>query len=50
MQYACTGELVDHAHGICSVVDDIPGCCRPDGSGSAGDDEAGHLEEIREKV
>ena len=35
-------ELVEHAHGIRSVVDDMPGHCRPDESGSAGHDDAVH--------
>ena len=42
LQIACVGELVDYAHGIRRVVDDVPGYCRPDESGSAGDDDTVH--------
>ena len=41
-QIACVRELVDHAHGVRCVIDDMPGHCRPDESGSAGDDDAVH--------
>ena len=36
------GELIDHAYGIRRVVDDVPGHCRPDESGSAGHDDTVH--------
>ena len=38
LQISCVGELVDHADGVRRVVDDVSGDCRPDESGSAGDD------------
>ena len=41
-QIACIRELVHHAHGILCVVDDVSGYCRPDESGSAGDDDTVH--------
>ena len=46
LQIACVGELVDHTHGILSVVDDVPDYCRPDESGSAGYDNAIHKKKI----
>ena len=36
-------ELVDHAHGVRRVVDDVPGYGRPDESGSAGDNDTVHF-------
>ena len=39
---ACAGEFVDHADCVSRVVDDVPGDCRPDKSGAAGDDDAVH--------
>ena len=40
LQSACVGELVHHADSILRVVDDVPGNCRPDESGSAGDNDS----------
>ena len=42
LQISCVGALVNYAHGVRRVVDDVPGDCRPDESGSAGDDDAVH--------
>ena len=42
LQISCVGKFVDHADGVRRVVDDMPGHCRPDESGSAGDDDAVH--------
>ena len=44
-QIAGIGELVDHAHGIRCVVDDVPGNSRPDESGAPGNDDAVHESE-----
>ena len=41
-EIARVGELVDYADCIRRVVDDVPGDCRPDKSGSPGDDDAVH--------
>ena len=37
-----TPAACDYAYGIWCVIDDVPGHCRPDESGSAGDDDAVH--------
>ena len=42
LQITSIGELVDYAYGIWCVIDDVPGHCRPDKSGSAGYDDAIH--------
>ncbi len=47
-EVARAGELVDHANGIRCVVDDVPSDCRPDESGSAGDDDAVHNKVVTE--
>ena len=41
-QISGIGELVDYANRILGVIDDVPGYCRPDEPGSAGDDDAIH--------
>ena len=41
-QIASVDELVDDAHGIRRVVDDVPGDCRTDESGPAGYDDSIH--------
>ncbi len=43
LQISGAGELVHYADGVRSVVDDVPGYCRPDESGSAGDDDSIHF-------
>ena len=42
LQIACVRELVDYTDEIRGVVDDVSGYCRPDESGSAGDEDAVH--------
>ena len=42
LEIAGIGELVYHADRVRRVVDDMSGNCRPDESGSAGDDDAVH--------
>ena len=46
LQISGVGELVHRAHGIRRVVDDMSCDCRPDESGSAGHDDAGHKQHI----
>ena len=36
------GELVNHAHGILCIIDDVPRHGRSDESGAAGDDDTVH--------
>ena len=42
LQIARVGELVDHAHGILCVIDDVSDYCWPDESGSTGYDDTVH--------
>ena len=41
-EIAGVGELIDYADCIRCVVDDVSGYCRPDESGSAGDNDTVH--------